>query len=108
MNNHRRKGHRCAGLVHYESGIIAFLTLLPIVMKSWQLLTLSDRLCHGSITHVCVDGVCVFGGGVGGVQLAFVGKECLSSPSINHFQVRLTNGTNFIKGLCHCILIVLE
>lgn len=36
MNNHRRKGHRCAEVVHYGSGIIAFLTLVPIVMKSWQ------------------------------------------------------------------------
>lgn len=35
MNNHRRKGHRCAEVVHYGSGIIAFLTLVPIVMNSW-------------------------------------------------------------------------
>lgn len=52
MNNHRRKGHRCAKVVHYGCGIIAFLTLVPIVMKSRQFPTLNDRLSHGSITQV--------------------------------------------------------
>lgn len=63
MNNHRRKGHRCAEVVHYGSGIIAFLTLAPIVMKSWQCPTLNDRLRHGSITQVWVPGL-VEGAGV--------------------------------------------
>lgn len=54
MNNHRRKGHRCAEVVHYGSGIIAFLTLVPIVMKSRQSSTLNDRLGHGSIMRVWV------------------------------------------------------
>lgn len=57
MNNHRQKGHRCAEVVHYGSGIIAFLTLVPIVMKSWQCATLNDRLRHGSITQVWVQGL---------------------------------------------------
>ena len=120
MNNHRRKGHRCAEVVHYGSGIIAFLTLVPIVMKSWQCPTLNDRLRHGSITQVWVPGVRwgrAEGGwlgrdvGVEGGQLAFVEKrgslKSLHKSSVS-FSVLLTNGATFIKGLCHCTLIVLK
>lgn len=66
MNNQRRKGHRCAEVVHYGSGIIAFffLPLAPIVMKSWPRLTLNDRLRHGSITPAWVRRGA--GGGEGG------------------------------------------
>jgi len=118
MNNRRWKGHRCAEVVHYGSGIIAFLTLLPIVMKSWQLPTLNDRVRRGAIIQVVVAGV---GGGGGrwraggwvhlAGQLAFV-EKC-GSPKSPHkpfvsFSVLLTNGATFIKGLCHCTLIVLK
>lgn len=65
MNNHRRKGHRCAEVVHYGSGIIAFLTLVSIEMKSWQCPTLNDRLRHGSITQVWVRGLEGWGGSIG-------------------------------------------
>lgn len=114
MNNHRRKGHRCAEVVHYGSGIIAFLTLVPIVMKSWQCLTLNDRLGHRPITQVWVWGGGVDGGSrrwADGGQLAFVEKR--GSPkslcdSFVSFSVLLTNGATFIKGLCRCSLIVLE
>ena len=127
MNNHRRKGHRCAEVVHYRSGIIAFLTLVPIVMKSWQCPTLNDRLRHGSITQVWVwggrraggraalmEGMAEGRGGEGlggGGQLAFV-EKCGSPKSLHKsfvsFSVLLTNGATFIKGLCHCTLIVLK
>lgn len=91
MNNHRRKGHRCAEVVHYGSGIIAFLTLVPIVMKRRRRPTLSDGLRRGSITRVWVWGSAAAmpeekrGGGSDG----FV-EKCVApkSPhkSLYHFQ----------------------
>jgi len=111
MNNHRWKGHRCAEVVHYGSGIIAFFTLVPIVMKSRQRPTLNDRFRHGSITHVWVRGAGGGWDGDGGGQLAFV-EKCGSPKSLHKsfvsFSVLFTNSATFIKGWCHCTLIVLK
>lgn len=59
-----------------------------------------------------VGGEASGGGGGRGGQLAFVG-ECSSTKSLHEkpfvsFSVLLTNGATFIKGLCHCALIVLK
>lgn len=84
MNNHRRKGHRCAKVVHYGSGIIAFLTLVPIVMKSWQFPTLNDRLRHGSITQVWVRRLVGVGRWWAGVNWLLLKSVALPSLCINH------------------------
>ncbi len=51
------------------------------------------------------------GRGEGGGQLAFV-EKCGSPKSVHKsfvsFPVLLTNSATFIKGLCHCTLIVLK
>lgn len=90
MNNHRRKGHRCAEVVHYGSGIIAFLTLVPIVMKSWQWPDVEWQITlwfnHASVgARVWVSAV----GGVGVGHLPFLKKEkekkkCVSPPKSPH------------------------
>lgn len=50
--------------------------------------------------------------GVVGGQFAFVGKKRGSPKSLHKssvsFAVFLTNDATFIKGLCHCTLIVLK
>lgn len=50
--------------------------------------------------------------GLGGGQFAFVGKKRGSPKSLHKssvsFAVLLTNDATFIKGLCHCTLIVLK
>lgn len=119
MNNHRRKGHRCAEVVHYGSGIIAFLTLVPIVMKSWQWPDVEWQITlwfnHASVgARVWVSAV----GGVGVGHLPFLKKEkekkSVSPPQslhinhLYHFQSFLTNCATFIEGLCCCTLIVLK
>lgn len=71
MNNHRRKGHRRAKAVHDGCGIIAFLTLVPIVMKSRQFPTLNDRLRHSSITQVRLRRLLGLGGWWAGGSIGF-------------------------------------
>lgn len=77
MNNHKRKGHRCAEVVHYGSGIIAFShissycnEILAVPDTEWQI---TPRFNHTSVdvgtVAVVVEGI---GGGMEGGQLAFV------------------------------------
>lgn len=84
------KGHRCAEVVHYGSGIIAFLTLVPIVMKSWRCPDAEWQITP-RFNHTSVGAVGLVGGWSVGVmplleggQLAFVKKRVAADHSY-HF-----------------------
>lgn len=115
MNNHRRKrSPLCWSSALWEwnncfSHISSYCNeILAVPDTEWQI---TPRFNHTSVRA----GVGGAGGGWArgrGGQLAFVGKVWLSqvSPhkSFVSFSVLLTNSATFIKGLCHCTLIVLK
>lgn len=115
MNNPRLKGHRRAKVVHYGSGIIAFLILAPNGSVRRLNDRLQVRLNHAServgagMVAAAVGGMrgCLWG--LRGVNWLFLRRVALTSTwhkSFVSFAVLLTGGASFIKGLCHCTLIV--